>query len=662
MARATRKHGSSRAALSKLQRTDRELDLFFRLSLDLLCIAGFDGYFKRLNPAWEGALGWSLGELLSTPYIEFVHPDDRVATLAEAKKLTTGKLTLTFENRYRCKDDSYKWLQWNVVPVPEQEMLYAAARDITRQKLADRDLSLQHAVARILAESASMDVALRRILQAICERLGWEHSAVWRVDAEAGVLRCAEVWETPSSHFPEFEAISRGTTFRSGIGLPGRVWAIGEPAWIANVVEDSNFPRAPVAEREGLRAAFGFPLRMGTETLGVMEFFSREVRDPDPGLLKVMATLGSQIGQLMERQQAHEALEKSAAEISDLYNNAPCGYHSLDPDGVFVRMNDTELKWLGYKREEIVGTKRFVDLVTPEGQKRFPEAFAGFKRRGWVRDLEFDVLRKDGTVLPVIINSVAVWDAAGNYLMSRSTVFDNTDRKALERSKDEFISMVGHELRNPITTLRAGLSLLAGGKLGELTPKGKHLLEIAVEDTERLTRLVNDMVDIQRIKLGRFALSRQSCDAALLVHQAADAVHPLAEKAGIRLEVAAEPAAVWADPDRVVQTLTNLLANAIRFSPADTVVQVRAARQADEVLFQVVDQGCGIDKGKQEAIFERFRQVSASSARSQGGLGLGLAVCRGIVEQHGGKIWVESEPGKGSTFSFTLPTSPGKGE
>ncbi len=354
---------------------------------------------------------------------------------------------------------------------------------------------------------------------------------------------------------------------------------------------------------------------------------------------------------------AEEKLQRYAAEISDLYNHAPCGYHSLDSDGVFLRMNDTELKWLDYKREEIVGKKKFVELLTSDSQKLFPERFAGFKRRGWVRDLEFDLVRKDGTVLPVVLNSTAVWDSQGNYRMSRSTVFDNTDRKALERAKDEFISMVGHELRNPLTTIRAGLSLLASGKLGVLNEKGQRLLGIAVEDTERLTRLINDMVDIQRLKLGRFHLARQNCDAAHLVHQAADAAQPLAEKAGIQLEAEAEAAMLWADPDRVVQTLTNLITNAIRFSPKETTVQVRAARQQDKVLFQVMDHGCGIEKEMQETVFERFRQVKAAEARSQGGLGLGLAVCRGIVEQHGGRIWVESEPDKGCTFSFTLPAA-----
>ncbi len=661
MARATRKHGSPKpAALPKFPRSDRELDLFFRLSRDLLAIADFDGYFKRVNPAWEQALGWTPEELQSRPYLDFVHPDDRESTLAEAAKLTTGAVTITFENRYRAKDGSYRWLQWNSTPLTERGVIYADARDITRQKLADRDLTVQHAVARILAESAELDDALRRILQVICEKLGWEHSAVWRIDAEAGALRCAEVWETPSSHFPDFEASSRGTTFPLGVGLPGRVWASGEPAWIPNVVEDSNFPRAPVAAREGLRAGFGFPLRMGTEILGVMEFFSRQVREPDPGLLKTMATVGSQIGQLMVRQQAHQALEKYAAEVSDLYNRAPCGYHSLDPQGVILRINDTELKWLGYKREEIVGRKRFPDLLQPDSLQLFEEAFSGFKRRGWVRDLEFELVRKDGTRLPVVVNSTAVYNDAGDYLMSRSTVFDNTDRKALERMKDEFISMVGHELRTPLTSMRTALGLLAGSRVGLSPEKAQQMLTIAVDETDRLARLVTDMLDLQRLELGRFKLHPQACDAEHLVHQAADAMQPVVEKAGLRLEVSTRSAPLRADPDRIVQVLTNLLTNSVKFSPPGTALRVSSEQRDAEVVFLVSDEGSGISTELCGGIFERFRQ-GPSDARARGGMGLGLYICRGIVEQHGGRIGVESAPGQGSTFWFTLPVQKEEG-
>ncbi len=637
-----------------LPRTDREVDLFFRLGSDLLAIADFNGYFKRLNPAWEQTLGWTTAELLARPYLEFVHPDDRESTLAEAAKLTTGAVTITFENRYRAQDGSYRWLQWNSTPLPERGLIYADARDVTEQKLAAQRLEMQYATARVLAESLTVEEALSGILQAICETLGWEHAGLWQVDTGADELRCIAIWQRPTRRFPEFEAISRATTFPSGVGLPGRVWATGEPAWIPNVVQDRNFPRAPIASREGLGAAFGFPVKVGAETLGVMEFFSREVLRPDEELLKTMASLGSQIGQLIIRKGSEQALEKYAAEVSDLYNQAPCGYHSLDPQGVFLRINDTELKWLGYKREEIVGRKRFPDLLPPESLKVFEEAFASFKRRGWVRDLEFEMVRKDGTRLPIVVNSVAVYDEAGEYVMSRSTVFDNTDRKAMERMKDEFVSMVGHELRTPLTSMRTALGLLASGRVGNSPEKTQQMLGIALEETDRLTRLVNDMLDLQRLELGRFRLNLQGCDSAHLVHQAADAFAPVAEKAGLCLEVSAETVPLRADPDRVVQVLTNLLTNAIKFSPAGTMVRVSSVQRDAEAVFRVTDQGPGIATAEQARVFDRFHQADAE-ARAKGGMGLGLHICRGIVQQHGGRIGVESEPGQGTTFWFTLP-------
>ncbi|MGH9861892.1 MAG: ATP-binding protein [Candidatus Acidiferrales bacterium] len=638
---------------------DQELDRLFTLTLDLLCVAGFDGYFKRLNPAWERTLGFTLQELLSRPYLDFIHPDDRQPTVAAADQLTTGVPVITFENRYRCQDGSYKWLLWNSMPVTEQQLTYGAARDITERKLAEQRLAAQYATARVLAESPSLDEALRKILQAICENLGWEHGAVWHVDRTANLLRCAETWHLPSVSFVEFEAVSRRTAFPPGIGLPGRVWASGQPAWIPNVVEDTNFPRAPIAAREGLRAAFGFPLLIGTETVGIMEFFSREIRRPDEALLQTMATLGSQIGQLMARRRAAEVIQKDADEIADLYNNAPCGYHSLDANGVFLRINDTELRWLGYGREEIVGKKRFTDLIPPEGRRLFQEKFPVFKERGWVRDLEFEMVRQDGTTLPVLLNATAVRDSSGNFLMSRSTLFDMTDRRALERMKDEFLAVVSHELRTPLTAIRGALSLLAGGHAGTLNERGQQMLTIATESTDRLVRLMNDVLDIERMELGRFHIVKQSCDAAQLVRRAVDALQPLADKAGITLSLTTQSAPLWADPDRLIQTLTNLLSNALKFSPAGTTVWVSVTRQNDQVVFEVKDQGRGIPAEKLQTIFERFQQVEAADARNRGGTGLGLFICRNIVQQHDGRLWVESTPGQGSRFFFTVPLPQG---
>src|SRR6516165_5820846 len=167
-----------------------DLREFFELSLSLWCIAGTDGYFKHLNPAWETTLGYSREELLSRPYLEFVHPDDREATIAEAAHVALGRSTLSFENRYRCKDGSYKWLLWSAVVRADKGLIYAIASDVTEQKCEEARLAAQYAVTRVLAESPTLTSATPRILQAICEGLDWSVGAIWRVDQKEKLLRC----------------------------------------------------------------------------------------------------------------------------------------------------------------------------------------------------------------------------------------------------------------------------------------------------------------------------------------------------------------------------------------------------------------------------------------------------------------------------------------
>ncbi len=303
------------AAVQQRRQTLEEMDRFFQLSLEMLGIADFAGRFLRLNPAWERALGYTLEELMATPYLEFVHPDDRERTVAEAARLYQGSETVYFENRYRARDGSYRWLQWSAAPSPEEGLIYAAARDVTDSKRSASRMAAGYAVTRVLAEAETLKAAAPRILQAVGESLGWETGALWNVDREANVLRSAEFWRVPGLEFPEFEAISQSTAFLPGIGLPGRVWSSGQAAWIPDVVRDANFPRAPYAAREGLHGAFGFPVRRGADVAGVMEFFSREIRRPDPELLLMFDSIGTQIGQFMERKESEEALRCYAREL-----------------------------------------------------------------------------------------------------------------------------------------------------------------------------------------------------------------------------------------------------------------------------------------------------------------------------------------------------------
>ncbi|MBD2256100.1 CHASE2 domain-containing protein [Pseudanabaena sp. FACHB-2040] len=261
---------------------------------------------------------------------------------------------------------------------------------------------------------------------------------------------------------------------------------------------------------------------------------------------------------------------------------------------------------------------------------------------------------------------------------------DITERQEIVRLKDEFVSIVSHELRTPITSIRGSLGLLLTGKLGNLTDKGQHMLNIAVNNTDRLIRLINDILDFERIESGKVALLKKSCDVADLIVLASETMQAMADKAEVNLKVTTKSIYCCADPDRLIQVLTNLLSNAIKFSPQNTTVclsaeiinpsEIEGIRSEASrfnsnpaflssltciphpaLLITVQDQGRGIPADKLEAIFGRFQQVDTSDARQKGGTGLGLAICRAIVEQHGGKIWVESTLGEGSTFYLILP-------
>jgi len=247
-----------------------------------------------------------------------------------------------------------------------------------------------------------------------------------------------------------------------------------------------------------------------------------------------------------------------------------------------------------------------------------------------------------------------------------SLVSDISDRKAAERMKDEFVSVVSHELRTPLTSVHGSLKLLSTGKLGDFSRQSQSLIEIALKNTERLTRLINDVLDLERMSSGHTSLALATCSAADLLKNAVESMQSMADDYGIRLTIVAldrltdlegsmDSVNVWADADQVMQALTNLLSNAIKFSPKGATVWIQAVPQSDKVEFMIKDEGRGIPSDKLETIFERFQQVDSSDARERGGTGLGLPICREIVQQHQGRIWVKSIHGQGSRFYFTLP-------
>lgn len=260
----------------------------------------------------------------------------------------------------------------------------------------------------------------------------------------------------------------------------------------------------------------------------------------------------------------------------------------------------------------------------------------------------------------VVVDGQTYWEEARIVPVTPDEVLvvvrDISDRHRVDRIKDEFIAMVSHELRTPLTAIRGALGILDSGVLQNRPDSIQHMLHVSLTNTDRLIRLVGDTLDLERLTSGKVKLVMQEYPAPLLIQQAMESVEALALDAHITLHSDVIPAVVWAAPEQIVQTLLNLISNAIKFSPADSHIWIRLTwHSPSTVCFSVTDQGRGIPADQHERIFDRFQQVDASDSRQGGGTGLGLAICKTIITQHGGEIWVESTLGKGSTFFFTLP-------
>jgi PAS domain S-box-containing protein len=275
-----------------------------------------------------------LEETSGSSWQSTIHPDDFIEHAAKWQRSMTSGEPFENEARHRSAKGEYRWFLVRAVPLRDEqgEILkwYGILADITERKRAEERLRVEHSVGQILADAATIEEVAPRILQAVGECLGWDVGVLWRVDREAAALRCVELWHNATIEVSEFERVSRDFAFPPGLGLPGRVWSSLEPEYISDVVFDENFPRGPIAQREGLHEAFGFPILLGGEVLGVIEFFSREIRQPDQELLNVLATIGSQIGQFIERKRAEAELRESEQNYRTLFESIDEGFCTIE--------------------------------------------------------------------------------------------------------------------------------------------------------------------------------------------------------------------------------------------------------------------------------------------------------------------------------------------
>jgi PAS domain S-box-containing protein len=370
-----------------------------------------------------------------------------------------------------------------------------------------------------------------------------------------------------------------------------------------------------------------------------------------------------------ESQQAERELERLSRRNELILESVGEGIYGINLAGECTFVNPAALEFTGHSREELMSAARTMhEILQPhksDGSDYPWEECASYATLtdGEIRRVSGEVMvRKDSTPFPVDYVVTPIVEDDERILGAVVTFQDVTARRAIEQMKNEFISIVSHELRTPLTSIRGSLGLLASGLLRKFPDKADKMLKIAVENTDRLVRLINDILDIKRLESGKVTVEQEDVDLGKLMKGASDTMRAMAGENGVKLEVDPLNESVYADSDRILQVLTNLLSNAIKFSKKGKSVFLEAKLQDKEkegwVLVSVKDSGRGIPEDKIAKIFERFGQVDASDSREKGGTGLGLPICKTIIEQHGGELWVESKLGKGSTFFFTLPTGP----
>jgi PAS domain S-box-containing protein len=642
---------------------ERYRDLFENSS-EMIATLSPAGQFLYANPACKrcfGVDGTALAGL--TSFEEIFGPSCHEEARALFRRALAGEVVDRAPLRNHTADGRVLELELSLSQRQKAGKSLAVRcllRDVTQQKQREHRLALQLVVSQILGESSSSEGSAMRILEALCVSQGWDMAVKWDLNAEENRLEFSTAWGTPGRRTEALIQECMGQKLASGEELPGRAWRDARPVWIADLGRVPESPRIQSALRRQMASAWAVPVRVGNKVLAVLEFYCHFRYREDREAMAAIETVASSLGQMLARSREQGRAEDLYRQQEILLNSVADGICGVDRHGLVSFANPAAARLLGAEAIGLTGkpVHELLHGAAPAGRQCGEDcALELAARRHEASAGEDTIFRADGTAFPAEYFLTPIQDQ-GRFSGSVLSFRDISQRYALDRLKDEFISTVSHELRTPLTSIRGALGLLSSGMLGKVSDKVANLLRIALTNSDRLVRLINDILDLERIQSGRKPLAFRPVQLAEIVRQAIDGMGPVADAAGVRLIHDTTQVEVAADPDRLLQVLTNLLSNAVKFSPPNSTVSVMMQPGASGVTVSVIDHGRGIPADKLEAIFGRFQQVDASDSRQKGGSGLGLAICRTIVLQHSGRIWAERNPVRGSTFRVYLPYRP----
>jgi PAS domain S-box-containing protein len=620
------------------QRLERALAIernFVAATLDsipaLVAVLDTAGRMVRFNRPAEELTGLRLGEIVGHPFVDEVLVEREARGWAQDKVrlAASGEIAGPYENLWRSAQGAPRRVSWTLRPllgaalgsgaetVSEVQYLIVSGRDVTGQRQAEQALLTSETRYKHVVEN-SLGFVFTCTLEGRLTSLN-------TYTAESLGYRVEDLNGRPLAEF------------LSKPGLP--IFAES----LKTIVKTGEYQGTiPFLRKDGEERRIAF----------------RSRRMDLPGSTSFVLTHGMDV---TEQHEAEGELQMVLRQQELILSAVGDGIYGIDLEGKLSFINPAAAKMLGYTADEMRGTDVH-NLIhhshadgTQHSRSNCP-ILLGLRRREGVRIRDDVFWRKDGTKIPVEYIASPLIDegvVAGMVVAFQ----DISERRRLEKMKDEFISTVSHELRTPLTSLRASLGLISSGSLDKRPEKQKQMMEVAIGNCDRLVRLVNDILDFDRVERGTLPMHREVLAVGDILRRAADVEHDAAVKAQItfRFETPAK-LLVKVDLNRMLQVLSELVSNAIKFSPPQTIIKLAAHLiEHDEVCVSVSDQGRGVPQEKLDLIFERFQQGDASDSRALGGTGLGLAICKKVVEQLGGRIWAESEPGKGSRFLFTVP-------
>ena len=522
-----------------------------------------------------------------------------------------------------------------------------------------RELAALLAISQTATQSLETEKILSDTLDKSLEILDFDVGYVRTLDAGKKnlIVRVARGLSSP-------EFLSTSFPMDSPDPIVGKIVFKTQKPYIGTDIRKDPMFQARTMEKEGVISLAMVPIVSKQRAMGFIAVGSKKLHKFTKREVRLLVAFSSQLGSALENAQLYDEVNKEKAYIENLVDNAGDAIISTDVEDRILTWNHGAEVIFGYSKEETVGQSLTI-LLPSHRAGELEEIRDKVRITGVIRNLEVRRIRKDGIIIEASLAVSPIRDKDDNVIGFLHLARDVTEKKRyeqrlkeLDKMKSAFVSNVSHELRTPLTAIKASADNMLDRLIGDLNAKQVGYLTRIKSNSDRLARLINDLLDLSTIEAGKIDLRPANIPLVTLVKEAAESLRPVAAEKLINLTVmSADPGVIaWADRDKVIQVLMNLIGNALKFTPTRGEVTVAVAKNsAAWMQISVTDTGPGIPAEEVNKVFGRFYQIGQAGTQNTQGTGLGLAISKALVEMHGGKIWVESEAGKGSTFSFTLP-------